>query len=450
MDHSQYTAFRLGVIALALATVWGMNLRWSELDFARGLPSVPDLSGSWGPYAREFQWFSDSKGLYSGAFGEREPFYIAALHAWFSFWGDADPSARWFTVCLSVLLVPAVGAFSWRITSQWWIGALAGIVMAINPEWINLSTHGIRDEATALLLTAMLSVWLWARGWFGAMALGTIMGLLFLTRQPLISMALSLVWGIWLVNQWRNRIGGALLTPSHWPWTKLLLATSIALTIFLPHLLAIVRIHGDASWAAGVQARLNANVEFPERLGSSGWPSSDEFIRDPYSGPSISFSQYLFGLHSLSELLIGQVKGWIESTGYMAGSSSPGLARLVMLYQASGMPAVLEHIQTQSIIEISILSLLFVLGWSRLLRGRGYQWVPIACFAGTWYAAFMYSKRLIEPFRQTCHVYPLILVCQLIGIWMVLSWAKLLPWKVRIDSRRDVDKPVHEIWRRRQ
>lgn len=54
--------------------------------------------------------------------------------------------------------------------------------------------------------------------------------------------------------------------------------------------------------------------------------------------------EYLFGLHSLSTLIWGQVKGWVESTVYMSDSLTPHLKDLIFLLHASGVRAVMRHL----------------------------------------------------------------------------------------------------------
>ncbi len=428
-----------GCASLFLAAVAGFYLRWVHFDLARGLMLCPDVLQTWWPFARKFELFSTSSGFYSGAFREREPLYIAMLHYWLQIWGDSGPSVRLFTLCLSGSLVASVGYFVWGVSGRWWSGALGGWLVALNPEWIDLATQGLRDETTVLLLLAFLSVWLWGRGWGGAAVMGLSMGLLWLTRSPILSVSLPLMWGVWLLNQWRSRKAQVLLQPGHWTWRHLALASALAFGLYIPHILGVAGVHGDLSWQSSWQARWNANVEFPDRLGTPGWPTRIEFERDPYSGPRLTFGQYLFGLHSVPALIVGQLKGWAQSTVYMAASPTPDLKYIVRLFVASGADADPRRIPIPTLLVFGALAAVFLIGWISLLRNPAYQWIPVLCLWGTWYAAFMYGLRLIEPFRQTCHVYPLLLACQLWGGWVLLSRVSALRRMKQIMRRPVTD-----------
>jgi hypothetical protein len=170
------------------------------------------------------------------------------------------------------------------------------------------------------------------------------------------------------------------------------------------------------------QARIWANQEFPEKLGSSGFPSRAEFERDPYSGPTISLRHYFLGLHSFSALVRGQVKGWAESTAYMAASLTPRFRDLVVLRNASGLTAIWRQARVGTV-TILILSLtLTLIGWVALCGDRELWWVPVLTLWGTWYVAYAYNARLVEPFRHTAHVYPFLLLSLVWGTKIVIGY----------------------------
>ncbi len=423
----------LGCGGLYAAAVIGMALRWAEFDIVRGLPLSPDVLSTWWPFARKFQWFSDAAGLYSGDFREREPFFVALLHYWLRLFGDTGSAVRLLTLCLSSLLIPAIGAFAWRVTGQWWLGVLGGVLVACNAEWIDLSVQGLRDETTALLFLGALSLWLWGRSWQGAISLGLMMGALFLARAPIVTVLLPFIWGGWLFKTWVSGRTGIRLSPSQWSWGHLIAATVIALGLYVPYVVSVARAHGgDFSWQSSWQARWNANFEFPDRIGTPGWPTRAEFEQDAYSGPRMTFGEYLFGLHPVSRLIFGQLKGWAESTVYMAASPAPNLRSIARLF--SGRDAAPQSVPVSDLLFFAALVFVLIVGWLKLLADPATLWIPLLSLWGTWYAAFMYGVRLIEPFRQTCHVYSLLVVCQLWGVWVVVTWAR--QWSVARVTRK--------------
>ncbi len=172
-------------------------------------------------------------------------------------------------------------------------------------------------------------------------------------------------------------------------------------------------------------ARWNAKFEFPERLGTSRFPSVEEFEQSRYAGPQITYREYLFKLHSLPTLILGQVKGWLESTVYMGVSLTPGLNSRIFLLQPSGLRAALRSL-TPWIVIISGFSLIATLwGWIHLWMDLRYWWVPFLLLWGTGYVAYLYSVRLVEPFRHTGHIYPLLLLfCLLWGCLLMGQWCR--------------------------
>lgn len=412
-----------GSAGILIAVFIGFALRWSLFDIARGLPAAPDAA-AYMTYARSLDWFTLDHGFYSGNFYEREPVHVAALNLWFRYWGDSLPAMMLYTVCLSTLLVMACGVFMWGLTGQWFFGVVASLIVAVSPAWIDEAVRGLRLESFSLILIAILASWIWAGGWFGAVMLGVLTGFMALVQSPALGIVVPLIWLGWLLNLWRERRGLVLLSPRQWRWPHLGLASLVAVLLFVPHLYGVYRVQGDPSWPSYGYARWNANVEFRDRLGMVGFPSVEEFEKNPYAGPRMTYPEYLFRLHSVPRLISGQLKGWVESTVYMSTSHTPKLNGLVFLQHASGFPAVLRHLNSVTLV-IFVLSLgLTAVGWVDLWREPQYWWVPFLSLWGTWYAAYLYSVRLTEPFRHTGHVYPLLLLCFLWGgcrVFLALS-----------------------------
>ena len=403
-----------GALLIFLAVAVGWTQRWTLLEIARGLP--PDLDVvQYRLYAQSLEWFTTDHGFYSGTFAEREPLHIAAINLWSRVWGDSTAAMRWYSLLLSNLLVAAVGVFIWSLSGKWVFGAAAAWIMALSPAWNEESIRGLRTESEVLLLLLGISVWLWMKGWKAAVVLGLVTGLASLLRLPLLGVALPLFWFYWLLNGWRQRQGSPLLHPLQWEWRQLALVSCLALVIFSPHLYGLYRVHGDPSWPSNGYARWNANFEFPERLGTEKFPTPEEFARNPYAGPKLSYAQYLFQLHSLPTLVKGQSKGWLESTIYMTTSLAPHVSEYLVLFQASGAAPVFRQLSIGAVL-IGLISLVLTsIGWFCLWRHPDYWWISFLSVWATWYVAYLYSVRLVEPFRHTAHAYPFLIFCFLWG-----------------------------------
>lgn len=413
----------LGISVIIVAAFVGFGQRWMVFDMARNLPVDPDVVG-YIDSAKKLEWFTSEHGFYSGSFGEREPLHVGALNVWFSMWGDTAGAARWYTVVLSTALIVACGVFVWKVSDRLLLGAAGAWIVSLHPLWVEESVRGLRLESMSLLILAVLGIWLWMQGWLGAGLLGVAKGVITLLQTPALSVVLPLVWLCWLVNCWRVSKGSPLITPLQWRWPHLGLATVLALLLFSPHLYGLYKVHGDSSWPSYGYARWNANFEFPERLGTPGFPSVIEFEQSRYAGPRITYHEYLFKLHSFSTLIRGQAKGWIESTAYMSASLTPDLNNLIFLIQASGLRAAVQNLTpwTPIIFGLSLIATLW--GWINLWMDLRYWWIPFLSLWGTWYVAYLYSARLVEPFRHTGHVYPLLLFCLLWGCLLVGQWGR--------------------------
>lgn len=420
---SKQWAVWLGCSVILAAAFIGFGQRWLLLDMARSLPVDPDVVG-YVDLAKDLEWFTPEHGFYSGTFGEREPLHVGVLNLWSRIWGNTTGSARWYSVTLSTVLVMACGAFVWRVSGYLLLGATAAWIVALHPVWMEESVRGLRLESMTLLMLAVLSIWLWMQGWFGAIALGVATGVMTLLQTPALSIVLPLVWLCWLVNCWQASRGAPLLMPSQWRWPQLGLASFLAVTLFLPHLYGLYKVHGDPSWPSYGYARWNANFEFPERLGTPGFPSAGEFEQSRYAGPRLAYREYLFTLHSVPTLIRGQVKGWLESTVYMAASLTPDLNSLIFLFQASGFRAAAQNLTPWMALVFGCSLITTLWGWIHLWMDLRYWWVPFLSLWGTWYVAYLYSARLVEPFRHTGHVYPLLLFCLLWGCLLMGQWGR--------------------------
>ncbi len=408
---------------ILLAVIAGAGQRWEFLDMARGHPVDSDVV-SYMAYARSLDWFTPGHGFYSGSFGEREPLHVAGLNLWFKMWGDTFPAIRLYTVIQSILLIAVCGVFTWRLSGTWILGAMSAWVIALNQVVIEESVRGLRTESMTLLLLIAVSLWLGARGFGGAALLGMAIGAMALLQSPAITIVSCLLGLGWALNAWRERYGYTPLPPQQWNLVHVVLVVVLAIGMYVPHTYGLYKVYGDPAKPSNGYARWNANFEFPERIGTQGFPSAAEFAANPYAGPRLTYSEYLFSLHTIPRLIKGQIVGWIESTGYMSSSVTPHVKEYIFLFHASGIQAVLRHL-TPLIVAIFTLSLaLTAFGWMDLWRYPRFWWVPILALWGTWYAAFLYSVRLVEPFRHTGHVYPLLVFCLLWGSYRVVVWLR--------------------------
>ncbi len=403
---------------LALAAAAGcmavaFHVRWGAFDLTRALAVEPDASG-YMQYADSLRWFTRDHGFYSASFSEREPLFIAVLNLWFKAWGPGAASARWMTVALSVLLTGATGLFLWGATGRRW-AATAALMMAVHPEWIDLSVRALREELMTLLTLAALWTWLRARGKAGSVALGAVTGAAALVRWTSLAVFPPFYWGVWAVNGFAARTKFPRLFPLHWRWRELAGASAVTLLLCLPHSCAMGRVHGDAAWPLRGYARWNANKEFPEKWGTPGFPSVEEATKSLYAGPRISYGDYMWGLHTPGTLVRGQVRGWLASSAFMAASWRADFRGIVAELRDGGWRVLLRRSAWPGVLAAVATLFLTAIGWAAFLGRPEDRWIPLFAFWGTWPVAYLYSVRLVEVFRHTCYVYPLWLLCLVEG-----------------------------------
>ena len=87
----------------------------------------------------------------------------------------------------------------------------------------------------------------------------------------------------------------------------------LALALWLPHLVGQWRSYGDPFHSGKFYGRVNANLEFRERVGTPGFPTLEEFRHRTSSGPPMTMASYLFTLHSPAELAAGTASGLVRA-----------------------------------------------------------------------------------------------------------------------------------------
>lgn len=238
--------------------------------------------------------------------------------------------------------------------------------------------------------------------------------------MPALGIALGLWAGIWLLNLVILKFKVRIWTPCGYSLRKVVIASIVASTLIIPHLYGFQRQHGDWRWPSYGYARWNANIEFPERLGTAGFPTKKEFQQSPYAGPRISYAQYLFGLHTPVEVVTFQLLGWFKLLFFQALSSSDYYKAIIQHLINFQLLKVLRFVSFTTILAAAI-GVMFAFSWFRMLIDQQMWWAPLMVLWATLYAAFLYHLKLVEPLRHTVHIYPLFIMITLMGIAIQLK-----------------------------
>lgn len=315
---------------------------------------------------------------------------------------------------------------------------MAGMALvALKPSVIEESCRGLRSEAMTLGFVFFLLLTFYGKeSRFSPVKAGLLGGAWALVQSPALGVAFGTWLVLWLMNIVDNKVPIKFIIPKGYSFPKVLLAMSVSLALFIPHLHGLQKQHGDWRWPSYGYARWNANVEFPDRLGTPGFPTVEEFKKSPYAGPRISYGEYLFSLHTPFHLVKYQILGWVELTAYQTLSlSGKSIERLLLALSGGKIPGILRSIGPALALGF-LLGIIGLIAWFRLLVDKRLWWMPLMLLWGTYYVAFLYHVRVVEPFRHTMHTYPLLV--------LIMAWGAQRLW-----HRFRVSENARYVWNRR-
>lgn len=386
------------VVAIATAT------RMSAL-FAQRAALDPDAV-SYRIYADRFQWspFSAS-GLFSGNFGEREPFFPLVVHAYFQLIGSSNFHLRVVSSTLSIAVVILAVLAARRLLVSWWARLAVGLMVAVSGPLIAESTRGLRLElAMVLLLLLYLALDRAAARHpiLDAVMIGLLGAALVLTQTYFLPVFIAAVT-VSFLGRYRPQ-----------PRTVGLvgLATVILVCAAVGHRLGMYQVHHDAFWDTAGYARWLANVEHfayhrplehPELF-----PTAAEYgTFGPYFGPYISAFQYFFVIHSPLEFVRDSLVGYREIFNTIEG----------FVPQLNDVGALTSRLSPRIDLATRWIALLGLIG----LVTRAWQHprnllLPVIVVSSLASDAFLFDHGLLERYRHTWQAIPLALIA---GAWLI-------------------------------
>lgn len=343
-------------------------------------------------YAALMRPFTET-GVFSARFGMREPLFILAAWTYASLFGGSDFGLRLLTVILSTACIWAVLRLGRRLFGDA-AGQVIGLVIALNGVLIAEAPRGLRLELEIVLAMAYYALAFtrtWPKVIPAAVVLSFLGGLLVLTRSTYLPVFL-------LLNTY------ALYRPGLAGFKSWVVGVIISIVIVVgmvaPYRYQMYKIHGDAFYDGAIYARWLANAEF---AGRPGFPTIAELQKDSVVGPRITYREYLFGLHTKTELVTGMARGSWKLFRHMLvcplgrWPMSPACANINAVFQAMA--------------AFGLIAAVFV---------RRYRWMPLAVVALELPVSFLYDRGLVEPYRHTYSSYPLVLFAAVLTV--VLAW----------------------------
>jgi len=371
--------FSLGLVFVLFTYKWKQSLSilgiltlgflFRYLNLTRVIYSTLDLDAQgYKLYADWLVPFTDT-GFYSAQFSMREPFFLLVAKGFFQLLGSSDTHLRLVSLFLSMLVIYLVYMIARELFGQSW-GLLTALVIALNLPLIIESGKGLRLELemALILLFCYLGFIRKEIGYFPRFVfLGIIGGLIVLTRSAYLP-GLGLL-AVAAAAYHRKGIKSVTLIS--------FISIFIMIVLLAPHQYGIYRTHGDLFWDTNMHARWFANMEF---AGQPGFPGREVVERDGYTGPRLTYGEYLFKLHSPREVIAGSFRG---------------------LYKiASHMDVIGYHKRVSAIVGLNlgwmdqILNLLGAIGLFLSVLLPGYRWLPFAFIALVFPVAFVYDKGL--------------------------------------------------------
>ncbi len=280
----------------ALCVVWLTALavvtRWSYVQASVGGPLWPDVDYVVAVMTHMNHPYDT---------GTREPFWIWAAWLAQALLGPGFEPQRMMSLLLSAAAIPAVYLFAVGFSRSRWLGVLAAAALATHGFLAGSAAQAHRTEWLVLLYMAvgyftLVESMPRRRRTIGLSVSAALLVLTSLNGAVLVAGLVPLAW-------WRGRLHVR----------NVLVVGAACAVVLLPHVAYNYQQFGTYSWfsARGVPT-FYRNYEFMvvKRTGCDGCPTPDELAVSSYSGRPIGMGEYLFGLHSPSEVASRMAEGF--------------------------------------------------------------------------------------------------------------------------------------------
>jgi hypothetical protein len=238
--------------------------------------------------------------------GSREPLWLWIVKAWLGLAGNTTLSVRVLTVLLSLVLLTVAYKVFRDYTGRPLVGVLVAGFLAVNPYLISLSVRGLRDEAYLIAVLTVVSFTLVRDPARSPRA--QVLGLAVSGAAALLLRLNSYIFILPLLLYWVWRQGAA-------KWKQAALALALMTVVTAPHLVHNARTFGDPLYSMNVHFVWMRNVEFVaiKKTTCAGCPTPEELQVNATQGPSLSAFDYLFGYHSVPEVIATTLRGYRDT-----------------------------------------------------------------------------------------------------------------------------------------
>ena len=282
------------VFAVLGILVWALSRRVIGLAKVLDVKLDPDVMNY-------MQIAAKMRGLYDT--DHREPLWIWATRSWLDVAGWGAFEMRLLSLLLSLGMILAAYKFFSDYTGQWMVGAGVAWLLSVNPYLVQLSVRGLREELFAIALLGVAYLVCVRPSSIppsvqaaGLALSGAIMQLLRFSSYPIL-LVLIAYWG------WRQAPGKRRLV---------LLPLAFIVAVSIPHAVHNAKVFGDPFYSVNIHFSWFRNYEFVVRRGlpCEGCPDRQQFFLTPYAGPRVTAAEYVFGLHSVEEVVRDTLEGY--------------------------------------------------------------------------------------------------------------------------------------------
>jgi hypothetical protein len=305
-------------VACLLAGIVALDARWTELMRLRTDFLLPDAQGyqaiaaAWPQklahyeaqhpsalldqlYAAGFDGRASVPAVfYAGGNNGREPLWPATLRLVYNVFGNSAFHSRLTSLGFGVAVAVLTCWLGWRLLHPL-IGTVGGLLLALNRPHIVNSVAGLREELLTVLFLVLIA----------ALFAGRPRG-----RSPAwwrLALAGAAAAGVVLVRADMVVLAGIVVTAAalalRWPWRAWLSTVLVMGLLAGPMYIGYWFTHGDPFYPGTYGATVNRNLEFPERMGTPGFPTPEEYAANWAAGPKISPMAYFFGYHTPRQFL---------------------------------------------------------------------------------------------------------------------------------------------------
>ncbi len=279
----------LAILLIGLVTAGRLALLAPEYD---RLNLEPDVQ-SYRVIANEMAHMYDT--------GVREPVWIWIVKIATIIAGDQDATFRYLGIALFLLSGVLLYHLVVGIFRDPYLALITAAIFLWNNFLIKMALGGLRDNLFMLAVIGFVFL-LFSKqpNWtdytriigitfFFVLAVGTRL-------TSFISLSLILIYGV---------------TRSKMSISYLLAPFFVASLVIVPYLVYSHQEYGDPLYSSNIHAVWWRNYEFGVLMdGCDGCPTEEEFLLDSYAGEPTTVWDYVFGMHTIKELVSGGLKGF--------------------------------------------------------------------------------------------------------------------------------------------